>query len=127
MHIIESLILKESDNWKNVDILEASTMFKELVHCILFNPLKSKQFHKVGTAITVLHVKKLRLINLTSCVPNHIAKFVLVSTLDHEPSGSIGCIFSITRESLLGEDCRLAPVTVRSDVRCVAVSSTPTR
>lgn len=62
---------------KNFDILEASTMFKELVHCILFNPLKSKQFHEVGRTITMLHMKKLWLINLMQCVPNHIAKYVV--------------------------------------------------
>lgn len=92
-------------------------MFKDPVHCILFNPLKSKQFHEVGRAITILHVKKLRLINLTPCVPNHIAKFVVVPTLDHETSGSMDCIFATTRENLLGEVCRLVPVTAESDVR----------
>lgn len=86
-------------------------MFKELVHCILFNLLKSKQFHEVGRAISILHVKKLRPINLTQCVPSHTAKYVVGLSLDHEPSESTDRIlFTRPLENLLGEDHRLGPV-----------------
>lgn len=109
---ITKLFITKSDNWKNLDILEASTMFEGLVHCILFNPLKSKQFHEVGRTITTLHVKRLRLINRVQCVPNHIAKYVVRLNLDCESFDATHYTLS-TRplEDLLGEDLRLVPVT----------------